>query len=64
MIFHGAKCRHCGSNMTEPKPITEGPRKGGTRTICIKCGHIEYQAGLPPGAPSAAQPPAPAQGPA
>lgn len=41
--FHGEKCRHCGANMTEPKPITDGPRKGGMRTICTRCGHIEYQ---------------------
>ena len=42
MIFHGEKCRHCGANMTEPKPVLEGPRKGQTRTICVKCGHIDY----------------------
>ena len=42
MLFHGEKCRHCGSNMTEPKQVLEGPRKGQSRTICVKCGHIEY----------------------
>ena len=42
MIFHGEKCRHCGANMTQPKPVLEGPRKGQTRTICVKCGHIDY----------------------
>lgn len=42
MLFHGEKCRHCGGNMSSPKPITEGPKKGGFRTICGKCGHIEY----------------------
>ena len=43
MLFHGEKCRHCHGNMTEPKVITEGPRKGGYRTICVSCGHMEYQ---------------------
>jgi hypothetical protein len=28
--------------MSLPKPVTEGPRKGNTRTICMKCAHIEY----------------------
>ena len=43
MLFHGEKCRHCRGNMTEPKLIPDGPRKGGYRTICVSCGHIEYQ---------------------
>ena len=28
--------------MSAPKPVTEGPRAGQTRTFCIKCGHIQY----------------------
>lgn len=43
MLFHGETCRHCGANMSEPKPVPEGPRKGQTRTICVRCGHMEYQ---------------------
>lgn len=42
MISHGEKCRHCRGNMSAPKPVTEGPRAGQTRTFCIKCGHIQY----------------------
>ena len=42
MISHGAKCSHCRGNMSAPKPVTEGPRVGQTRTFCIKCGHIHY----------------------
>ena len=42
MISHGEKCRHCRGNMSAPKPVTDGPRAGQTRTFCIKCGHIEY----------------------
>jgi hypothetical protein len=44
MVFHGAKCRHCRSNMSEPKLVTEGPKKGWYRTYCISCGHIEFEA--------------------
>ena len=44
MISHGVKCSHCRGNMSASKPVTEGPRAGQTRTFCIKCGHIEYQA--------------------
>lgn len=58
MLFHGEKCRHCRSNMSAPKPITEGPRKGGYRTICVSCGHIEYHAGPAPGADPAPTAPA------
>lgn len=29
--------------MTEPKLITDGPKKGGYRIICVNCGHIEYR---------------------
>jgi hypothetical protein len=57
MLFHGEKCRHCRGNMSEPKPITEGSRKGGYRTICGNCGHIEYHAG------NAQQAPPPVAGP-
>jgi hypothetical protein len=31
--------------MSEPKQVTEGPKKGHTRTICTKCGHINYLQG-------------------
>jgi hypothetical protein len=40
--------------MTAPKPITDGPRKGQTRIICVKCGYIDYR--QPQGAPVQAQP--------
>ena len=30
--------------MSAPKPVTEGPRAGQTRTFCIKCGHLEFHA--------------------
>ena len=53
MLFHGERCRHCGGNMSQPKPITAGPKSGGSRTICMKCGHIEYHAG--PDIPSSSQ---------
>ncbi len=43
MIYHGEKCSHCRGNMTEPKLILDGPRKGGYRTICVNCGHFEYK---------------------
>ncbi len=43
MLYHGEKCRHCRGNMSQPKLITDGPRKGGYRTICINCGHFEYK---------------------
>jgi len=44
MVYHGAKCRHCRANMSEPKLVTEGPKKGFYRTYCINCGHIEFEA--------------------
>ena len=44
MISHGDKCRKCRGNMSAPKPVTDGPRAGWTRTFCIKCGHIEFHA--------------------
>jgi hypothetical protein len=43
MVFHGAKCRHCRSNMSEPKLMEEGPKKGWYRSYCISCGHIEFE---------------------
>ena len=47
MIPHGKKCSHCRGDMSLPKPINDGPRSGQTRTICMKCGHIEYQSRQP-----------------
>ncbi len=43
MVFHGEKCRHCRSNMSEPKIATDGPKKGWLRSYCISCGHIEFK---------------------
>jgi len=43
MISHGKKCPHCGGNMSLPKPVTDGPKKGQTRIFCVKCGHLEFQ---------------------
>ena len=43
MINHGEKCRHCRSNMSEPKTVADGPKKGWLRTYCISCGHIEMR---------------------
>ena len=40
-------CKHCGESMSEPKPISTGPRKGQTQTVCTKCGHIDYLAAIP-----------------
>ncbi len=48
MISHGEKCGLCRGNMSAPKPVTEGPRAGQTRTFCIKCGHIQYHAAPEP----------------
>lgn len=45
MINHGEKCRLCNGHMSEPKLVNEGPKKGQTRTICSKCGHIIYLQG-------------------
>jgi hypothetical protein len=28
--------------MTEQRPVAEGPHGGGTKSICLKCGHTEY----------------------
>ena len=42
MISHGEKCRKCRGNMSVPKPVTDGPRAGWTRTFCVQCGHIEF----------------------
>ena len=25
-----------------PKPVTDGPKAGWTRTFCGKCGHLEF----------------------
>lgn len=36
------KCKHCGAPVSEPKPISTGPRKGQTQVVCTQCGHIEY----------------------
>lgn len=44
MVYHGEKCRHCRANMSEPKLVTDGPKKGTFRTYCINCGHIEFLA--------------------
>ena len=41
---HHEKCRHCSGKMTEQKPVTEGPRVGQLKSICLKCGHTEYHA--------------------
>ena len=57
MLFHGERCRHCGGNMSQPKLITDGPKRGGSRTICMKCGHIEYHAGQDMLSPSQRPPP-------
>ncbi len=43
MVFHGEKCRHCRGNMSEPKVVNEGPKRGMMRTYCISCGHIEHR---------------------
>ena len=43
MINHGESCNHCGGQLSEPKPIGAGPRKGQTQVVCTKCGHITYQ---------------------
>ena len=61
MIFHGEKCRHCRGNMTEPRLITDGSRKGGYRTICANCGHVEYHNA--PSVPAPAPAPAPTASP-
>ena len=39
---HREKCRHCSGKMTEHRPVTTGPRAGGTKSICLGCGHTEY----------------------
>jgi hypothetical protein len=39
---HGDKCGHCNGNLSEPKPVISGPRKGQMQRICGKCGHIKY----------------------
>lgn len=56
MLFHGEKCRHCRGNMSAPKPVIEGPKKGWSRTICFNCGHQEYHppadGSQPPAAPA------------
>ena len=41
---HREKCRHCSGKMTEQRPVTEGPHRGGRKSICLKCGHTEYHA--------------------
>jgi NADH pyrophosphatase NudC (nudix superfamily) len=41
-LGHREKCRHCGGKMTEQRPVTEGRHQGGTKSICLKCGHTEY----------------------
>jgi hypothetical protein len=67
MVFHGEKCRHCRSNMSEPKLVNEGPKKGWTRTFCINCGHIEFHPPIMGGGQQQQQPqpmpPRPAAGP-
>jgi hypothetical protein len=50
------KCRHCGGHMTQPKPVTEGPKKGQMRIACFKCGHIEYIAADVPQQPRQPRP--------
>jgi RNase P subunit RPR2 len=47
MINHGEKCKHCDGPLTEPKPVSEGPRKGQTQAVCSKCGHINYLSASP-----------------
>ena len=42
MNNHNNNCMHCGARVGEPKPVRDGPRKGQTRTICTKCGHINF----------------------
>ncbi len=44
MNNHGKICKHCGASMSGPKPISTGPRKGQTQTVCTKCGHTDYLA--------------------
>jgi hypothetical protein len=44
MISHGIKCRHCHSNMSEPRLVQDGPKKGLMRTYCLQCGHLEHTA--------------------
>lgn len=46
MISHGEKCSHCHANMSLPKLVTDGPKKGQYRTVCSQCGHIEYHLDL------------------
>ena len=41
------KCKHCGAPVSEPKPISTGPRRGQTQVVCTQCGHIEYLAVSP-----------------
>ena len=52
MISHGKQCTHCGGNMSLPKPVVTGPRKGQTQSICAKCGHIDYRAEAQPANPA------------
>ena len=42
MSNHKEKCKHCDGVLSEPKPVSAGPRKGQTQTVCTKCGHINY----------------------
>ena len=49
MNNHGKICKHCSASMSEPKPISTGPRKGQTQAVCTKCGHADYL-GASPGA--------------
>ena len=42
MSNHREKCKHCGGQVSEPKPVNTGPRKGLDQVICTQCGHIDY----------------------
>lgn len=42
MSNHREKCKHCGGQVSEPKPVNTGQRKGQNQVICTRCGHVEY----------------------
>jgi hypothetical protein len=64
MVFHGEKCRHCRSNMSEPKVQMDGPKKGWLRSYCINCGHIEFRPPIAGAGGQQQQQPQPKQRPA